>query len=196
MSVLSVMLARGKLLGKSTARVTKRKVFVSFLCIVGGISIFLTSSLNVSAQSEHSQLDYQDGIPEEIREICESVGNDFCICPELLESMAYQESRFIPTAKNGKCYGIMQVNVKVHEDRIEKYGWTADDMFDPEKNIIVAADLLAELYETYSDENPIVLALYNGDWKAVSRYKEYGFMSDYVEETLTRSAEYERLHRK
>lgn len=172
-----------------------KKVLKGFLCW-GVSSIILTSSIQVSAQSVHDQLDYQDGIPEEIREICESVGNDFCICPELLESMAYQESRFIPTAKNGKCYGIMQVNVKVHEDRIEKYGWTADDMFDPEKNIIVAADLLAELYETYSDENPIVLALYNGDWKAVSRYKEYGFMSDYVEETLTRSAEYERLHRK
>lgn len=194
MSVLSVMLAWEKLLGDSLARVTKRKVFASFLCIVGGISIFLTSSLNVSAQSEHSQLDYQDGIPEEIRIICEDVGKQFNICPELLESMAYQESRFIPTVKNGNCYGLLQVNVKVHKDRIEKYGWTADDMLDPEKNITVAADLLAELYETYSDENPIVLALYSGNWKAVSRYKEYGFMCSYAEEVLTRSAEYERLH--
>lgn len=196
MNVLSVILARRKLLGNSLASVTRRKSVSIFLCIVGGISIFLTSSLNVSAQSEHSQLDYQDGIPEEIRIICEDVGKQFYICPEILESIGYKESRFIPTAKNGNCYGIMQVNVKVHKERIEKYGWTAEDMYDPEKNITVAADLLAELYETYSDENPIVLALYNGDWKAVNRYKEYGFMSDYVEEVLSRSAEYEREHKK
>lgn len=184
-------LTLGRSLGKASRRVVK-----GFLCW-GIVSFFvLTVSIQVSAQSVHSQIEYQDGIPEEIREICEKVGSEFSICPELLESMAYQESRFIPTAKNGNCYGLLQVNVKVHKDRIEKYGWTAEDMYDPEKNITVAADLLVELYETYSDENPIVLALYNGDWKAVNRYKEYGFMSDYVEEVLSRSAEYEREHKK
>ena len=196
MNVLSVMLAREKLLGNSLARVTRHKRVAVFLCIVGGISIFLTSSLSVSAKSEHSQLDYQDGIPEEIRSICDEVGSQFNICPELLESMAYQESRFIPTVTNGNHYGLMQINVKVHKDRIEKYGWTASDMLDSEKNITVAADLLSELYETYGDENPIVLSIYSGNWKAVNKYKEYGFMCSYVEEVLTRSAEYEREHKK
>ena len=90
----------------------------------------------------------------------------------------------------------MQVNVKVHKERIEKYGWAADDMFDPEKNLTVAADLLKELYDTYGDDNPIVLSLYSGNWKAVQKYKEYGFLTTYVDDVLTRSAEYERIHGK
>ena len=57
-------------------------------------------------------------------------------------------------------------------------------------NIKVAADYLADLYETYGDENPIVLSLYSGaGWDAVEKYKEYGQMTDYVEDILTRGGQ-------
>ena len=46
-------------------------------------------------------------------------------------------------------------------------------------------------------QTPIVLSLYSGaGWDAVENYKEYGMMTDYVEDILTRSARYERLHGK
>ena len=90
----------------------------------------------------------------------------------------------------------MQVNIKVHKDRIEKYDYTSKDMMDPYKNLVVAADYLAELYETYGDDNPVILSIYSGNWKAVEKYKEYGFLTPYVDEVLTRSAEYERIHGK
>lgn len=160
------------------------------------VSFFLGSSITVNAKCEHCTIQYNDGIPEEIRTDCEEVGLMFNICPEILESMAYRESRFIPTVTNGNHYGLMQVNVKIHAARLEKYGYTEEDMFDPYCNLVVAADYLAELYEMYGDENPIVLSVYSGNWKAVSRYKEYGHLSSYVEDVLTRSAEYERLHGK
>ena len=70
-------------------------------------------------------------------------------------------------------------------------------MLEPGPNIEVAADYLAELYQTYGDDSPIVLSLYSGaGWDAVENYKENGTMTDYVEEILTRSANYERLHGK
>ena len=70
-------------------------------------------------------------------------------------------------------------------------------MIDPYKNITVAADLLHELYETYGDDNPVVLMLYSGSsWKTIEKYKEYGFLTPYVEDVLTRSAKYERIHQK
>ena len=127
---------------------------------------------------------------------CEIVGQEYNICPELLEAMAYNESRFIPTVTNGKCYGLLQVNIKVHADRIAKYGWTEEEMFDPYKNIMVAADYLKELYDTYGDDNPIVLSYYSGNCNDIAKYKEYGFISPYVDDVLTRSAEYERIHGK
>lgn len=164
--------------------------------ILIGLIILMVQPVSVKAKALNNQ-DIQDGIPQEIKDYCEEIGHTFNICPEILEAIAWHESRFIPTVKNKKCYGLMQVNVKVHADRIEKYGYTADNMFEPYPNLIVAADYLAELYETYGDENPIVLSLYSGaGWEAVETYKEYGFLTDYVEDILSRSANYERLHGK
>ena len=172
-----------------------KKRFLVFLLLVGIFAGILVQPIIVKAQGP-CQTSYDDGIPDELRQYFELVGNEYDICPELLESIAYYESRFIPTVKNKKHYGLMQVNVKIHKDRIEKYGWTEDDMYDPYKNLMVAADYLAELYATYGDDNPIVLSIYSGNWKAVSRYKEYGFLTPYVSKVLTRSEEYERLHDK
>lgn len=169
---------------------------MKFFLMLGIVSLFLSSSISVNAKSVCSTIQYDDGIPEEIRLYCEEIGGLFDICPELLEAMAYNESRFIPTVRNGKHYGLMQVNVKIHAPRLEKYEYTEEDMFDPYCNLMVAADYLAELYETYGDDNPIVLSVYSGNWKAVSAYKENGFLTPYVDSVLTRSANYERLHKK
>lgn len=138
-----------------------------------------------------------DGIPENVKSICEEIGAETDICPELLEAIAWHESRYIPTVKNKNCWGLCQVNVKIHKDRIEALGYTPEDMLTEYPNIRVAADYLSELYETYGDDNPIVLSIYSGaGWDAVEKYKENGQMTDYVEDILTRGANYERLHGK
>ena len=168
---------------------------VLVIIMLGG---FLIGTQPIKAEATSlSRTSYDDGIPDEIREYCEIVGNEYEICPELLEAIAYHESRFIPTVRNKNRVGLMQVNVRVHADRIEKNDWTADDMTDPYKNLTVAADLLHELYESYGDDDPIILMLYNGDkWKTIEKYKEYGFLTPYVDDILTRRAKYERLHGK
>lgn len=178
--------------GKRTRCVGKKCTAV-FLMMLG---IFIGLSVQ-TIRSEAAAVYPDDGIPREIKEYCEEIGEEFGICPELLEAIAWHESRFIPTVTNKNCYGLMQVNVKIHAERIEKYDYTAEDMLTAYPNIKVAADYLAELYETYGDDNPIVLSLYSGaGWKAVEKYKEYGFLTAYVDEILTRSASYERLHGK
>ena len=100
-----------------------------------------------------------------------SVGKRYKICPEFLESIAYYESRFIPDVKNGNCWGLMQINVKVHADRIERLGFEKEELLDPYKNLIVAADLLEELFEEYEDD-AIVLMLYAGQEEAIPRYEK------------------------
>ena len=174
-----------------------RKVLLS---IIGGImmvSLFLTSSITAGAKNpvyQTSQSD--DGIPKEIKEIFERVGEQYGICPELMEAMAYNESRFVEDVKRRNYYGIMQVNVKIHKDRIEKYGYTEEDLLKAEPCIIVAADYIKELFDTYGDDDPIILMHYSGNSKAIPNYKEYGWMPPYVTRTLKRSAEYERKHGK
>lgn len=171
-----------------------KKCAAIFLCwgfLIIGLSVHVIRS-EAAASNQ-----FDDGIPKNIKEYCEEIGQAKGICPELLEAIAWHESRFIPTEKNKNCYGLMQINIKIHQDRIENLGYTSKDMLKAKPNIEVAADYLAELYEDYGDENPIVLSLYSGaGWDAVEKYKEYGFITDYVDDILTRSAKYERLHGK
>lgn len=184
-------LTRGKRL------VAAKKGVAIFLGIWGLLIGLFLNPVIARAECQGVTSIYDDGIPLNVRIYCEVVGAEKNICPEILESIAYRESRYTIDAVNGDYKGLMQVNVVIHKDRLTKYGYTVSDMTNSAyANIQVAADYLAELYETYGDDNPIVLSVYSGNWKAVSDYKEYGWLCPYVEDVLTRSAELERVHGK
>lgn len=134
------------------------------------------------------------GIPEDIYQYCEIVGGEFDICPELLMALAERESQCDPSATNGSCKGLMQVNASCHRDRFAEAGWSYTEWSDPYKNMYVAADYLAELFDDYEDVG-IVLGVYHGESGAVSRGKK-GQLSSYVNQILERSEQLERLHGK
>lgn len=167
-------------------------VGITILCLI------MSSSITVSAKGAlNTSPDQEDGIPEDIREICDEVGEEYGICPELLEAIAYHESRFKENVKNGPHYGLCQVNVNIHKSRLDKFGYTTADMLTAYPNILVAADYLSELYETYGDDNPVVLSLYAGFGQdAVDKYLKTGHMTRCVEDILAKSADYERRHGK
>lgn len=170
-----------------------RKMLLRFL-ITGGFSLaFLCQDITVAAKTQQSQS--VDEVPDAIKGYCEEVGEIYDICPELLEAIAFYESRFFPDVKNNNCWGIMQINVEIHEERIRSLGYTKEEMLDPYKNLIVAADILTELFERYED-GPIVLMYYAGQQKAIPRYLKSGKITKYVTDILNRSETYERLHGK
>lgn len=170
----------------------RKLVFV--LMVVGGVSLaVLSQPIRCAAKTQQSLP--EEEIPEEIKEYCEIVGKSCSICPELLESIAFFESRFIPDVKNGNCWGLMQINVKVHADRIKSLGFKQDEMLDPYKNLLVAADLLEELFKEHEDV-VVVLMIYAGQEKAISRYEKYGYITKYVQKILIRSERYERQNGK
>lgn len=135
-------------------------------------------------------------IPLEIQQCAESIGYIYGICPELLESMAYQESRFNPKAVSGdgSCIGLMQVNPRWHRDRMERLSVSKEDLKTVRGNMLVAADYLKELFDTYEDPG-IVLMTYNGDSRAQS-FAQSGRLSYYAKEILDRSSEWETKHEK
>lgn len=132
-----------------------------------------------------------DGIPNEVKQAAEKWGKHYGICPELIEALAYEESRYISdvVSKDGSCIGLCQVNPKCHKNRMEKLGVT--DLTDIDGNIAVATDYLAELFEQYEGDVDILLMAYNGD----SSWKN-GHISSYAERILERSADLERMHGK
>jgi len=101
-------------------------------------------------------------VPDEIKIVCAKYGNEYGIDPELLEAIAWRESRWTANvvSENGTCKGLMQINEKVHGERMKKLGVT--DIYDVDGNIHVAADYLNELLE----DNPSIeyaLARYHGE---------------------------------
>lgn len=155
----------------------------------------LSQPIEVSANSQALIPTYDvEGIPPEIQQCAEVIGFELSICPELLEAIAYQESRCTTTATNGTCKGLMQVNCSVHEDRFIEAGWSKSEWSNGYKNMYVAAQYLKELFDKYEDVG-IVLGLYHGETNAIERAKR-GQLSNYVTEILTKSEALERAHGK
>lgn len=126
-----------------------------------------------------------ENVPAEVEQAAEKYGAEYCIAPEFIQAVAWQESRFTATAENGPCKGVMQVNITAHGDRMERLGVT--DIWDVDSNIHVAVDYLAELFEEHEDPG-IVLLHYNGDGTNLKN----GRISKYAHSILELSACYER----
>lgn len=136
--------------------------------------------------------DIDPEIPEEIQRAAEFYGSEYNICPELLESMAWQESRYQPNvkSKDGSCIGLMQIKASCHKSRMERLGVSKEELTEVYPNMKVAADYLHELFEQYEDP-AVVLMAYNGDQRYLS-----GKVSYYAQSILDRSYELEIRHGK
>lgn len=158
------------------------------------MGLMITAPIRVEANSlSYITPEDVDGIPAEISQNAEIIGGELNICPELLEAIAYQESRYNASATNGSCKGLMQVSY-YHDQRFIDAGWSPNDWDDSYKNMYVAAQYLSELFEKYEDVG-VVLTVYHGESNAVAKAQS-GRLSSYVEDILERSATLERLHGK
>lgn len=132
-------------------------------------------------------------VPDNILFECEAAGACFGVCPEVLEAIAWKESRFQTDAKRGSCIGIMQMNQHHHGDRLDCYG---SDRYDVHSQIWAAASLLHDLSIDLGREGEpadagAIIAAYHGE---NNPYKETP--SNYTETVLRVSAALERAHGK
>jgi len=136
---------------------------------------------------------YAEEIPQEVEEAAERIGAEYNVSPALIEAICYEESRFTPQIvnKSGKNFGLMQVNPTYNTARMERLGVTKEGLLTVEGNILVATDLLAELFEQYDDACEAMM-VYGGFSKAkISRYHRDGTMPAYIVRLLERAAKYE-----
>lgn len=167
--------------------------------VIGGAILCAVLSMAPAITAQANSLSYipteeTTGIPEEIYQNANIIGNEFNICPELLMALAERESCFQADAENGACKGLMQVNAKTHSQRFEDAGWTSSEWDDAYKNMYVAASYLSDLFDKYEDVG-IVLGVYHGESKAVEKGMS-GNLSAYTTKILERSEELERIHQK
>ena len=88
--------------------------------------------------------------PLYVEYVCE-VCREYTMDPAVLFGMMYQESRFRSevVGDHGKAFGILQVQPRWHQERMQRLGVT--DLTDPWQAIWVACDYLAEIREDHPD---------------------------------------------
>jgi len=161
--------------------------FIIVICIYVSC-LFRTVSMADELHIVHK--DFLDpDIPVEVQQSAEVIGSMYNICPELLESIAWHESKYKAKVKSedGSCWGIMQVSPRWHKARMQRLGVSKNEMLECYPNMLVAADYLHELFEQYEDIQ-VVLKKYNGDTSKGS--------SKYIDDVLKMSAELEEKHGK
>ena len=157
--------------------------------IVAAIMLFFSVPMIVMATEDES-------VPEWIAVLAEEIGEETYVCPEVLESIAFEESRFKPEAvsKNGKYIGLCQINPRWQGERMERLGVT--DLKDARQNLMVAADYLKTLFEEYEDTGTVLMIYAGYSKESIRRYEETGKLTGYVARVLERAERYERQNGK
>lgn len=171
------------------SKVLSKFLNIAFVAVIRGfvISLILLSSITAYAKDDSFLAE------EVVYEMAVEIGAMYEICPELLVSIAYQESRYKVDAVNGHNVGIMQNHDVYNKERMERLEVT--DLYDPYSSMLVAADYLSELKAKYQDIGA-VLMVYHGE-RGVQKYLDgKKGLSKYANEILERSEEMERKNKK
>ena len=162
----------------------KKKMIIAAL--TAGV---LALALVVNVQAKEAEYIDEDTL----QEICEEVGAEFGICPELLQAIVERESSGNILAVNGDCKGLTQISERWHKDRMLRLGVT--DLFNPKDNVRMCADYLLEL-RTENDDLYWILMHYNMKRETASKLYEAGQYTDYAVGICERAAQLEREHGK
>lgn len=137
---------------------------------------------------------YNDpNIPDNVEEAARAAGEAYGLPPELLEAVAFHESRYSLDAVNGDCIGLMQIAAYWHEDRMERLGVTEADLWKAGPSMMVAADFLDELIRRYDDLGT-ALMYYNGGGNHMAAYLERGELSWYASSVIEMAEQLRQEH--
>lgn len=106
---------------------------------------------------------------DNVIKLTEEIAPLYKLSPKLLQAIIWYESSNDSTAvnQNTGCCGYMQISADWHTERMNKLG--VDNLYDPYGNILVGADYLRELLDTYKDLS-LSLMIYNGDDRSFELY--------------------------
>lgn len=142
----------------------------------------------VEPEKRYFDVPLDEDLQDHIFEVCENYDLD----PALLIAMIRKEStyRADTMGDNGRSYGLMQIQKRWHEARMEKLGVT--DLLDPYQNVMVGADYLAEIIG-YGRGLEWSLMAYNGGINYANKKTAAGTVSDYVYTVLEYRNELENV---
>lgn len=128
--------------------------------------------------------------------LCEYIGDIYDISPELLQAIAWVESRYkVDAVSSCNAKGLTQVMERWNRDRIKRLG--VSDLYDPYSSILLCADIVDELKGLkYGNDISYVLMAYNMGATGAKKPYEAGRISTYAKNVLAKQKELEKEHRK
>ena len=111
---------------------------------------------------------------------CEAAG----ISPATIFAIIERESSYRANIRgdNGRSYGLMQIQLRWHSERMEKLGCT--DLLNPYDNVTVGIDYLSDLVKYYGGDMGTALTAYNGGYAYANKLKAKGAISKYAKGVL------------
>lgn len=104
---------------------------------------------------------------------------------EMVTAIIIQESGWNANAMNGEHYGLMQINPRWHQWRMDEIAGPDGNWFDPYLNIEVGCHILRDMYATGLSEEWIVMA-YNGGYMYAHKMIREGQLSGYAQSVLAK----------
>lgn len=129
---------------------------------------------DTTVESTYYDVDLTDDLQDYIFDLCNEYGVDEKIVIAVIE----KESGYNPdaTADNGNSQGLMQIWKSCHKDRMKNLG--VDNLYNPQDNIAVGIDVLAEKLGKYQDTEMALIAYNTGDAGAYENYFSKGIYSN------------------
>lgn len=131
--------------------------------------------------------EYDIPLDMELQQYIIDLAERYGLSPELVFAVIGTESNYKPncTGDNGNSIGLMQIQPRWHQSRMDKLGVT--DLSDPYQNIAVGVDLLAE--EVHKGGVTWGLTAYNAGEAHADFMSQTGQVSEYAETVLKLAVE-------
>lgn len=126
-------------------------------------------------------------IQRHIKALSHEAGVDSAVILAMIEVESNYDSNIL--GDGGNSYGLMQIQPRWHSERMAALGVT--DLMDPQQNVTVGIDILAELLAKYNGNLEMALVAYNaGPTGAYQQWFRRGvYSSEYSRKVLKISAE-------
>ena len=155
------------------------------------IEAVITPQPESAAKPEELVIRYYDvPLSEELQDHIFAECEYYDVDPTLIISIIKKESEFRDwvVGDKGRSYGLMQIQERWHEERMDKLQVT--DLLNPYQNVTVGIDYLAELLDRNKGVEWALMA-YNGGPSYANKLRAKNMVSDYAKTVLGYSKELE-----
>lgn len=125
-------------------------------------------------------------LSEDLQELILALCETYNLEPTIVLAVIYRESTYRPhlIGDNGEAFGLMQVQPKWHQGRMDRLGVT--DLLDPYQNVKVGIDYLGELASTGNSIEWALMA-YNGGPDYADYKASCGVVTAYATQVIAHS---------